>query len=171
MIKKNEFERKFLCYTLPDLSYIKVEYLTQYYLTNNRRLRVISDVFTKEIKKHELITKTKVGEGHNVEVTSDFDTPTLNTIYREVASSKLPLVISKIRYTHVDSNTGHIFEFDVFDKLNNLVVLEIETPLKNTELSINKHIGSYIISEVTEKEEFSNINLAIKIQEICLRES
>ena len=158
-MKKNEFERKFLCYKLPDfLSFVNVSLITQYYLPDGRRFRVVSDAITKAVKDYQFIKKVRKDKGFNTEVIFNVDIKKSREILKECLKNKY-LNITKERYLHITTQ-GLLFEFDVFKKLNNLTVLEVETKNFGDEIIIDKMIQDYIICEVTDKEEFSNINLA-----------
>ncbi|HTH93381.1 MAG TPA: AAA family ATPase [Candidatus Paceibacterota bacterium] len=83
------------------------------------------------------------------------------SLYRELLSRKLPLTttIRKMRYTFLFEN--NYFELDVFlNKLNGLMLLEIEKTVEGREIVLPDFLEKYILKEVTGDPRYSNAQLA-----------
>ncbi len=161
---KLEIERKFLLKSLPNIKPSQSVEIDQYYLKNSsgiwERARTwISD--NGDIKYIHTIKKS-VSKGVNMEdeyfMTEEDYLTFKNKCHLSGSDSRF---IKKIRYIY--PNGDLYWEVDQFDNGYQLIIAEIEIPIKSYKLVIPDFIKEVMLLEVTGLKQFNNRNLSLKI--------
>lgn len=161
---KMEYERRFLLKSLPKLEYERMLLITQYYGGGARYRRTTTfhgpmrmDMESKDTKFVKEI-KSTIGIGINTE------TPEVPLTYNQFKGlvRMCDRYVEKTRYIWQSGNMK--WEIDDFKDVK-LIVCEVEAPDEETLNSIRVPAGlqEYVIKEITGEKEFTNHNLAKKL--------
>jgi CYTH domain-containing protein len=159
-----EIERKYLLRDIPNRAPDQRLEIKQYYCEDKKRkrnFRLRETIFwtdggaTKNILYFET-TKQRISAGIYEEHEISLNKGAFDDMMK-YAKSK----IIKTRYIY-KINKKLKWEVDVFSDMR-LVVAEIEIPKMDYKFSIPKYIKDVLLMEVTEFEQFTNKNLAIKV--------
>jgi len=160
-----EIERKFLLRNLPDLNWVDILIVDQFYKKNKSfwdRYRKLDSKITGNIKYQHTIKKTVakgVSEETEVELTESDFIKNLSKCFLSKADSKK---ITKVRHIFPHNEHNLKWEIDYFPD-RDLVIAEIEIPSVDYELNIPEFILNNCVAEVTHEKEFSNRSIANKI--------
>ena len=159
MSKNYEIERKFLIkmpniLTLTENNDCKKIYISQTYLKNHTRIRVLK---SKEKTKYIKTKKIKVSDLTRIEYESEITKEEYEELLA-LADTKRQ-TINKTRYKYPYKNK--VFEIDIFDFWDDRAVVEIEIQSENEEFVLPPFLE--IIKEVTHNPEYRNFAIAKKI--------
>lgn len=152
-----EIERKFLLRRFPNLSYLDVLTIFQFYTKSKIRYRCETSRRNKSITYYQTI-KHYVSPGVNHE---DEKIITADVFYKNIKNGYKG--ISKLRYIW-QNTSNQKFEIDVFPDHENLIILEVEVKDINEKILFPKYFFRYDIvdKEVTGDKKYNNSKLAIK---------
>jgi CYTH domain-containing protein len=103
------------------------------------------------------MTKTYEGFGMSTESKPEYLTP--NMWHEALKGVPAENIISKTRYIYHTADDKQVLSIDVFHHMT-LIMMEIEIPTIEYEVTIPANIAEEIIAEVTGRVEFSNKTLA-----------
>lgn len=155
MEKKIEIERKWLLKDIPDLEYESVKLITQYYIGDNKRLRIIIDenesidapIIIEYIKK-ELVSP---GVHSEVEVDSDI---TFEAAMKILSDNPNFTSVTKIRHVYKG------FEIDDIVGPVEIMLMEKELSAIDEKFEIPDELIAVIDREVTGEIEYSNYEIS-----------
>lgn len=160
---KLEIERKFLLKSVPDIKPVEIIKIEQFYFKNSKGIweRARSWHSDKNGMKYIHTVKKSVSKGVNLEDEYYMTSEQFQEFKNHCFSCDEYRHISKERWIYPD---GPLFwEVDVFNSGYNLIIAEIEIPIKSYKLTIPDFIKDKMLLEVTEMKQFSNRSLSKKI--------
>jgi CYTH domain-containing protein len=161
-MEKVEIERKFLLKSMPQIESSEVVDIDQYYFKNNgiwERARTWKS--TKEEILYIHTIKRSISKGVNIEDEYFLTSEEFESFKNKCLENTGSKFISKQRWIYPQNELN--WEVDLFKCGFNLIIAEIELPVKDYFLKLPDFIKDVMVMEVTGIKEFSNRSLAIKL--------
>jgi CYTH domain-containing protein len=160
---KLEIERKFLLKSVPDINPSEIIKIEQFYYKNSSGIWERARSWDSDVNDTKYIhtVKKSVSKGVNLEDEYFMTKDEFNKFKKHCLTVAEYRHISKERWIYPDGNL--YWEVDVFNSGYNLIIAEIEIPIKSYKLNIPDFIKEKMLLEVTEMKQFSNRSLSKKI--------